>query len=161
MDGDELAERTPEPPATDVAERQGAMPPSATVVLDPSGNEYKRALDEHRVTCEHVNQFRDLRFKQLTLFTALTTALMISRSVPSSSAISPLLGIVLTVCFYALEWRSTVCRKKYAERLRELEDKLGFEEFKRAKLSPLWSSMIPTSLLFIAVLAAWILAAQK
>ena len=121
---------------------------------DPAPSIYERALDEHRAAVDHVHQYREMRFKQLTLFTVLTAALMGARK--DLGALAPILGLTMTVAFYALELRCTTYRRRYARRVRELEDgPLQFRQFSYGKLPGWWSSIVPITVLFAVILVAW------
>lgn len=121
-------------------------------IADPGTPAYQRALDEYKEAGINFRHNGDIRFKQLTLFGAVTailvTALASKRVDSTVKWIIPGVGVVATACFYLLEKRTTDYRLKYFHVAEDLEKILGFTEYNHTRLGLGWYSLTVLKVLF-------------
>jgi uncharacterized membrane protein YcgQ (UPF0703/DUF1980 family) len=123
-------------------------------------------LDEYKEINNNVRFYGNMRFAQLTLFSAITAALLtiIFKTQPAlTESIKRLLeigGIISAIVLWVMEERSTGYATKFIHRLQELEKSLGFNQWSGRKIGTKagFSATNAVRLLYFAILLFWILA---
>ena len=129
-------------------------------------NNYNKYLDEYKEINSNVRFYGNMRFAQLTLFSALTAALLtivfktqpeLSESLKMAFEIG---GIVSTIVIWIMEERSTGYGTKFILRIQELEKLLNFNQWQGRKIGTkaIFSATNAVRLLYFAVGVFWILA---
>lgn len=123
----------------------------------PPWDEWSRTLAEYGETRRAFEHNADLRFKQLTLFGAVTAALVTGYSsavVPAEIKLAfPVLGVLVAIVFFALEHRISAYRQHYFQRMRVLQVRLGF--MPSLQLGRRRRGIVLYAVLFGAVVVLW------
>jgi hypothetical protein len=122
-------------------------------------------LDEYKEINNNVRFYGNMRFAQLTLFSAVTAALLtiVFKTQPSlSESLKMALeigGLVSTFVIWTMEERSTGYGTKFIHRLQELEPLLGFNQWQGRKIGTKagFSATNAVRLLYFSVAVFWIL----
>jgi len=125
-----------------------------------------KQLDEYKEINNNVRFYGNMRFAQLTLFSAITAALLtiIFKTQPvlteSVKRILEIGGLISTVVLWVMEERSTGYATKFIHRLQELEKPLGFNQWSGRKVGTKagLSATNAVRILYLAVLLFWIFA---
>jgi hypothetical protein len=107
----------------------------------------------------NMRQCRELRLTRLSVFLAATGALVVGYFVgPRASLLwlgVPVLGLVLTACYWALLGRLDRDYRSFLRRAVDLEEGLGFAQYGGLPSSR-WSDFL-IGLVFLACLVVWLL----
>ncbi len=123
-------------------------------------------LDEYKEINNNVRFYGNMRFAQLTLFSAITAALLtiifktqpaLTESIKTSLEIG---GVVSTFVLWVMEERSTSYATKFIHRLQELEQSLGFNQWRGRRIGTRagFSATNAVRLLYLTVILFWIFA---
>lgn len=104
-------------------------------MCDQDDDPKKYHVEEYKDVSSNLRQYANMRFAQLTLFVALSGALVSVAFKPATQVAAPrwiirTAGIVLSLVFWLLEHRSTVYWIAFIKRAERLEDKLSFRQYK-------------------------------
>ena len=120
------------------------------------------AKDEYNSLCENMRWYSNIRLAQLTLFFALTAALLtvVFTSGPSLSYLATValkIGGVLTgIIFWILEERTAEYWRHFRRRAMELEGELGYRQFSTTPRHKISTTHI-LRVFFAAVLLLWVI----
>jgi hypothetical protein len=95
----------------------------------------KYIVEEYKDVSNNVRHYGTMRFAQLTLFVAISGALIVLAFKPLAEvSYGPrrgirIAGLVITAVFWILEQRSTVYWIRFKERALYLEEKLGYDQY--------------------------------
>jgi uncharacterized membrane protein YcgQ (UPF0703/DUF1980 family) len=123
-------------------------------------------LEEYKEINNNVRFYGNMRFAQLTLFSAITAALLtiifktqpaLTASVKTALEIG---GVVSTIVLWVMEERSTGYAVKFIHRLQELEKSLEFNQWRGRKIATraVFSATNAVRLLYFAVISFWVFA---
>ena len=92
--------------------------------------------DEYLDASDNIRHWNTLRFAELTIYIALTGALLntiIGRSPPLPQAVSipaKIAGVLVTILFFVLQERTMLYWYNFVERAADLEKELGFQHLR-------------------------------
>jgi hypothetical protein len=118
--------------------------------------------DEYIDASANQRQFMSLRFAQLTVFLAIFGILinaLFSQSfqLPTNGdLIIKVGGLVVTLLFWVHQERTMAYWNHFVQRAAELEDVLGFNQYRSRPKSGLMSSFKAMRMLFILITGFWI-----
>jgi hypothetical protein len=123
-------------------------------------------LDEYKEINHNVRFYGNMRFAQLTLFSAISAALLtvifktepvLTETIKTALEIG---GMISTFVLWVMEERSTGYATKFIHRLQELETTLGFNQWRGRRIGTraIFSATNAVRLLYFAVFLFWLLA---
>lgn len=119
---------------------------------------------EYDQACESMKEYAKMRFSQLTLFIAITAALLtilFSYAIDFTywpKIIIKLGGLMITFVFFVMEYRSTLHWKHYKKRADWLEkNKLGYELHSTRPGASIISATVAVFFLYLFLIALWLL----
>ena len=123
----------------------------------------KLPVDEYHELCENMRHYGNMRFAQLTLFTALTAGLLGAAASPPDDMpwlrlLLAVAGAVSALAFWVMELRSSEYWRSFHDRAKELEEGLGYKQFRSGPGRPsggLSASRAVGALYWLAV-AMWL-----
>lgn len=117
----------------------------------------KYLLEEYKDVSSNMRQYGNIRFAQLTLFSAINAGLLtfLEKHEMGRLKIVCLAGLVVSVLFWFMEKRATEYWIWFRERAQELEDKLEFQQYTKRPPAKLMSASYAVQLLFLAVFVFW------
>lgn len=122
---------------------------------------FDKAVLEYTTLLENMRHYHNHRFKQLTLWSAITAVL--ATTAYGKNAISEmflvivkLLGIVVSLSFYIMDLRVVDHWRHFYRRAIQLESFFGFEQFATRPKRRLLSSTNATRFLYLFVILFWI-----
>jgi len=138
--------------------------PSKTAAAEESTPAPGSTRDEYLDASANARHFQTLRFAQLTVFFAVTGALLATSfttaAAPSSQlgAISLKIGgLVVTALFLVLQERTMAYWRHFVRRAAELEAGLGYRQYSGRPAEPLITGHRAMELLFVGVGVFWAL----
>lgn len=126
--------------------------------------DYIRALDEYKEAGDNWRHCAEVRLKQIVIYLSASTvvaAAALTDKITSDDTIKTALsivGIAVTVVFAVLDERVSYYRRAYLRRLEELEEKLGFWQYRLTDniyWRPLRSEIV-YGFFFIFIIGAWL-----
>lgn len=122
---------------------------------------FEKAALEYTTLLENMRHYHDHRFKQLTLWSAITAVLVTTAYGKIAITdklifIVKLLGIVVSVSFFIMDLRVVDHWRHFFQRVKQLESFLGFEQFLTRPKRRLFSSTYATRLLYLFIMIFWI-----
>ncbi|MFC1967573.1 hypothetical protein ACFLV2_02940 [Chloroflexota bacterium] len=121
-------------------------------------------LEEYKEINNNVRFYGNMRFAQLTLFSAIMAGLLtiiFNTQPPITALLKTVLefgGILLAIILLIMEERSTGYATKFINRLQELEKTLGFNQWqgRRIGTKAIISATNAVRFLYVAVIIFWI-----
>jgi hypothetical protein len=119
---------------------------------------------EYLDASNNVRHHGNLRFAQLTLFSALTGGLMavvFGRQPPLPVLILSALkgfGCLISVCFFVMERRTGIYWYHYQKRAAELEPSLGYAQYSTLPFGKVITAANATRVLYIVAFLMWLVA---
>lgn len=111
----------------------------------------------------NLRHWNTLRFAELTVYIAITGAMMnvvLGRSTPLPWGFAVLVkaaGILTSVLFLILQERTMTWWYRFVERAAELEEELGFQQYRRRPTGHKITGRVAIRLWFIVIILFWIL----
>jgi hypothetical protein len=111
----------------------------------------------------NLRHWNTLRFAELTIFIAITGAMMnvvFGRSAELPRSFSPLVkvaGVLVSILFLILQERTMQWWYCFVERAAELEQELGFQQYRRRPSGHRVTGTVAMRLFFIVIILFWII----
>lgn len=120
--------------------------------------------EEYKDLSDNMRHYANMRFAQLTIFVALTGGLIIvlfSKDAPDSplaKAILKVAGIFIAAMFWIMEERAADYWHHFRKRAVELEDLLGYRQYKDRPTRRLLTATDASRAIYAGAIVFWIIA---
>ncbi len=121
--------------------------------------------DEYIDASNNARQFQTLRFAELTIYMALTGALVAVTFSKIAAPVDPLAtvalkvaGILITLLFWILQERTMLYWRHFVKRAAELEPELGFRQYSTRPSEGWVTSQNAIRALFVVLTVFWLAA---
>lgn len=110
----------------------------------------------------NLRHWNTLRFAELTIFIAITGAMMnvvFGRSAELSRSfviLAKLAGVFVSVLFLILQERTMQWWYRFVERAAELEEELGFQQYRRRPSGHRVTGRVAMRMFFVVIILFWI-----
>ncbi len=118
--------------------------------------------DEYLDASDNIRHWNTLRFAELTIYIALTGALL-NAITGSSPPLPPLVGasakiagLVVTILFFVLQERTMLYWYSFVHRAAELEKELGFQQYSSRPLAGLITGRNAVRVFFLIMVLLWV-----
>ena len=118
--------------------------------------------DEYLDASENIRHWNTLRFAELTIYIALTGALLtaiIRESPPLPppvGAAAKIAGLVVTILFFVLQERTMLYWYSFVRRAAELEKELGFQQYSTRPSAGIISGRNAMRVFFLTMVLLWV-----
>ena len=121
--------------------------------------------DEYKELNNNLRFYGNMRFAQLTLFSAITAAFLTivftiePKILEPTRTILKVGGMLVTIVFWVMEERSTGYALHFSKRIIELEKSLGYKGWTGRKMGTvaLFSATNAVRLLYLCIFAFWLI----
>jgi hypothetical protein len=118
--------------------------------------------DEYLDVSDNIRHWNTLRFAELTIYIALTGALLntiIGKSPPLPPAVSipaKIAGVLVTILFFVLQERTMLYWYNFVDRAAELEKELGFQQYSSRPRARIITGRNAMRLFFLFMVLFWV-----
>jgi dipeptide/tripeptide permease len=118
--------------------------------------------EEYKDLSDNMRHYANMRFAQLTIFVALTGALIVvnfSKDAPDSHLAKTVLkvaGIFIATMFWIMEERAADYWHHFRKRAVELEDLLGYRQYKDRPTRRFLTATNASRAIYVGVIVFWI-----
>ncbi len=119
--------------------------------------------DEYLDASDNIRHWNTLRFAELTIYIALTGALLnaiVGKSPPLPPVVSApakVAGILVTILFFVLHERTMLYWYNFVERAAELEKELGFQQYSSRPRAGIITGRNAMRLFFLIMALFWVI----